>query len=81
MSDIGIDFPIWLIAALALAYALPMTTIILAALVFASLWRRRTGLARIGRSVALDLAIVVMSVLWLAGLCGWVWFGIDWLGG
>jgi len=35
MSDIGIDFPIWVFVGLILAYALPVTTALLAPLVFA----------------------------------------------
>jgi len=34
MSDINIDFPIWVFAGLILAYALPVTTALLAPLVF-----------------------------------------------
>jgi len=64
-----------------MAYALPVMTIILAALVFARLWRRRAGLSPTKGSVALDIAIIVVGMLWLVGIYGWLWFGIDWLGG
>jgi len=80
MSDIGFSFPIWVIFAFFLAYALPVTTIILAVLVFARFSGRPRGTRRGARSLALDIAILVIGTLWLIGLAGWVWFGVDWLG-
>jgi hypothetical protein len=80
MSDIGINFPIWAIAAFLLAYALPVTTIILATLVFVRVSRHRRDTARGARSLALDIAILVLGILWLIGTGGWVLFGIDQFG-
>jgi len=81
MSDINIDFPIWVFAGLILAYALPVTTALLAPLVFARVFGGRQGTGRGARSLALDVAILVLAPPWLIGVVGWVWFGIDWLGG
>jgi hypothetical protein len=80
MSDISFSFPIWVIVAFLLAYALPVTTIILAVLVFAWLAGNRRGTPRGTRSVALDIAILVIGLLWLIGMGGWVWVAIHWLG-
>jgi hypothetical protein len=57
-----------------------MTTVVLAPIVFVG-WRRRTDLSRSKGSAALDIAIIILGVLWL----GWdlwmrVWFGSDRLG-
>jgi hypothetical protein len=84
MSDISFDFPIWVTVPFFLAYALPLTTIILVVvLVAAWLSRRQRAAPRGARSLALDVALVVTGVLWFIGIGGWVWVGIarigDWL--
>jgi hypothetical protein len=51
MSDINIDFPIWVFVGLILAYALPVTTALLAPLVFARVFGGRRGTGRGGTIV------------------------------
>jgi hypothetical protein len=80
MSDISFEFSIWVIVPFFLAYALPLTTIILVVLVAAWLSRRQRGAPRGARSLALDIVLVVTGVLWLIGIGGWVWVGTVWIG-
>jgi hypothetical protein len=80
MSDISFEFPIWVIVPFFLAYALPLTTIILVVLLAAWLSRRQRAAPRGARSLAFDIALVVAGVLWLIGIGGWVWVGIAWIG-
>jgi len=70
MSDINIDFPIWVFAGLILAYALPVTTALLAPLVVARGFGGRQGTGWGARSLALDVAILVLAPPWLIGVVG-----------
>src|SRR5215472_725800 len=65
MSDIGIVFPIWFGAGVALVSALPITTAILAGIGIAAYRIRRRDPSR--RSNGLRWAAIIVAPFWLAG--------------
>lgn len=66
MSDIGLNFPFWFTAALALVVALPVTTAIMAGLGIAAYCIRRRDPAR--RLTALKWTAIAVGPFWLVGL-------------
>jgi hypothetical protein len=71
VSDIGIDFPVWFLACLALALALPVTTLILAGLGIAAYRIRRRDRTR--RLTALKWSAIAVAPLWIVGFACGAW--------
>ena len=71
MSDIGIIFPIWLVAGLALVLALPVTTAIMAGLGVAAYRIRRRDRTR--RLTGLKWSAIAIAPFWIGGIVIGCW--------
>jgi hypothetical protein len=65
MSDIGLIFPVWFFAGLALVFALPITTAILAGIGIAAYRIRRRDPSR--RLIGVRWTAIIVAPFWLAG--------------
>src|SRR5215469_3723384 len=73
MSDISISFSWWALGWFAAGEAAPLTTIVVAILAAALLLACRAGSS--GLSRWLQISLVLVGAVWLAGICVWA-FGL-----